>query len=254
MANENDPIGELVELSHWLGDPGRDLAILGEGNTSVSLAPGRLAVKASGAGLGKVGREHFVEVDPGRVLSILDRAEVRDEELAGHLAACRISGDRRPSIEVVLHALAVREAGAKFVAHAHPTVVNGVLCSDRADALVAGHLFPDQVVVLGRHPLLVPYAEPGLELARTVKAALAGHLASHGAPPKIVYLRNHGILVLGETATDVRQAVEMTVKVARILTAALAVGEPAYLTSDQADRIEGREDEHHRRSVLARQG
>ncbi|GAA1960114.1 class II aldolase/adducin family protein [Amycolatopsis minnesotensis] len=249
----NDPIDELVELSQWLGAPERDLAILGEGNTSVSLAPGRLAVKASGAGLGKVEREHFVEVDPGRVLSILDRSEVGDEELAAHFADCRISGDRRPSIEVILHALAVRETGAKFVAHAHPTAVNGLLCSDRADALVAGHLFPDQVVVLGRHPLMVPYAGPGLELARTVKAALAGHFARHGAPPKILYLRNHGILALGETATDVRQTVEMTVKVARILTAALSVGQPAYLTGEQADRIEGREDEHHRRSVLARQ-
>lgn len=248
-----DRAADLVELSRWLGDPGRGLAILGEGNTSAAVAPGRIRIKASGASLGRVGRDDFVDIDIARTLSLLDEPSLTDQALAAGLAAARTAGDRRPSIEAILHALAVEVAGASFVGHTHPVALNGLLCSDRADALIAGALFPDQVVVCGRHPLLVPYADPGLPLARAVRDGLADHVARHGAPPKVVYLRNHGMLALGAQATDVRQITEMTVKVAQVLTGALAVGSPAYLSEEQADRIEGREDEAHRRQVLARQ-
>lgn len=250
----NDPIDVLVTLSRWLGDPQRDLAILGEGNTSIKLGADRIAVKASGAALGAVERDHFVEVDTHRILSVLRRDHITEAELAEHFAACcRTAGTRRPSIEVILHALAIDYADAHLVAHTHPVALNGLLCSDRADALVAGALFPDQIVVCGQHALLVPYADPGLPLARAVRDGLVAHLDRHAAPPKVIYLRNHGILVLGGTATEVRQITEMTVKVARILTTVLTVGKPTYLTESQAARIDDREDEHHRRAVLAQQ-
>jgi rhamnose utilization protein RhaD (predicted bifunctional aldolase and dehydrogenase) len=249
----SDRIADLVELSRWLGDPDRALAILGEGNTSAVVSPGRIQVKASGASLGRSGPEDFVEVDVARALALLEKATLTDKELAAGLEAARTAGDRRPSIEAILHALAVDTGGASFVGHTHPVAVNELLCSDRADALVAGALFPDQVVVCGRHPLLVPYADPGLPLARAVRDGLTAHMERHGVPPRVVYLRNHGLLALGRSAVDVRQITEMTVKVARVLSGALAVGEPRYLSAEQADRIDSREDEHHRQQVLARQ-
>lgn len=242
---------ELAALSNWLGEPGRDLAILGEGNTSAALSPGRIAIKASGAGLRDVTEEHFVELDSHRTLELLNRDRLTDTELATELEAVTVAGNRRPSIEAILHALAIEVAGATVAAHTHPVAVNRLLCSDRAESLVAGALFPDQVVVLGRHQVLVPYAEPGPPLARAVRDEIRRHLDAHGVPPKVLYLRNHGILALGESAREVMQITEMTVKVARILSGALAVGTPRYLTDAEADRIDGREDEHHRRRVLA---
>jgi rhamnose utilization protein RhaD (predicted bifunctional aldolase and dehydrogenase) len=248
-----DPLADLVALSRWLGDPERALAILGEGNTSAVVAPGRIRVKASGASLGASGPEDFVEIDVARALSLLEKPSLSDAELAAGLAAARTDGDRRPSIEAILHALAVDTAGASFVGHTHPVALNELLCSDQADALVAGALFPDQIVVCGRHPVLVPYADPGLPLARAVRDGLSAHLQRHGVPPRVVYLRNHGMLALGQSAVDVRQITEMTVKAARVLASALAVGAPRYLTDEQADRIDSREDEHHRQQILARQ-
>lgn len=247
-------VSELVELSNWLGAPNRDLAILGEGNTSAALEPGRIAIKASGAGLRQVTGEHFVELDSHRTLELLDRERMSDEELAEALAAARLAGAHRPSIEAILHALAIEVAGASFAAHTHPVVVNQLLCGDRAEALVAGALFPDQIVVLGRRQALVPYADPGPPLARAVRDEIRRHLDRFGAPPKVVYLRNHGVLALGESAREVVRITEMTVKVARILTGALSVGEPRYLSEREADRIDAREDEHHRRRVLAGEG
>ena len=53
----------LVELSRTLGEPGRDLVILAEGNTSIRTGPDRMLVKASGSQLGTAADEDFVEVD-----------------------------------------------------------------------------------------------------------------------------------------------------------------------------------------------
>jgi rhamnose utilization protein RhaD (predicted bifunctional aldolase and dehydrogenase) len=246
-----DALAAVVELSRALGEPGRDLAILAEGNTSARVAAGRLVVKASGASLRRARPEDFVELDTAAALAVLDTAR-DDDELARGLLEARTAGGARPSIEAALHAIFIDEAGAAFAGHTHPVAVNQVLCSDRAEAIVAGALFPDQVVVCGRHPLLVPYASPGLPLARAVRAALAAHAARHGLPPKVVYLRSHGLFALGATATEVLQVTEMAVKAARVLSGALAVGEPEYLSAAEADALEGREDEHHRRRMLAR--
>lgn len=245
-----DRLAALVELSRALGEPWRELAILAEGNTSARVGEGRIAVKASGTGLATATAEGFVELDTRRAVAFLDSAE-DDAALAAGLMAARVRGGPRPSIEAALHAIFVDEAGAEFVGHTHPVAVNQVLCSNRAEALVAGPLFPDQVVVCGRHPLLVPYASPGLPLARLIRGALRRHVAERGAPPKVVYLRNHGLFALGASAAEVLQVTEMAVKAARIIHGALAVGEPAYLSPEEADALEVREDEAHRRRMLA---
>jgi rhamnose utilization protein RhaD (predicted bifunctional aldolase and dehydrogenase) len=245
-----DRLAALVELSRALGEPWRELAILAEGNTSARRGEGRIAVKASGTSLATAARDGFVELDTRRALALLDRAE-DDAALAAGLAAARVGGDGRPSIEAALHAILVEEAGAEFVGHTHPVAVNQILCSSRAEAIVAGPLFPDQVVVCGRHPLLVPYASPGLPLARLIRDALRRHVAQRRAPPKVVYLRSHGLFALGSSAGEVLQVTEMAVKAARILGGALAVGEPEFLSAEEADALEDREDEAHRRRMLA---
>lgn len=149
-----------------------------------------------------------------------------------------------------MHALGLTEGGAQFVGHTHPTAVNAILCSDRAEALVAGAIFPDQVVVCGREALLIPYADPGLPLADAVREGLREYRGRTGTTPKTVYLRNHGLLALGQSAVEVDQITTMATKVARILTGVLSLGQPVYLSAAQADRIEARPDEHHRRRMF----
>jgi rhamnose utilization protein RhaD (predicted bifunctional aldolase and dehydrogenase) len=245
----------LVALSHQLGDPAADLAILGEGNTSADLGDGSFLVKASGMSLGAVRPDSFARLDRAEVLRVIEDSTLDEHDQAALAARMRgaAAGDAgpKPSIETMLHALAIELGGARFAGHTHPTAVNALLCSDRAAELVAGHLFPDQVVVCGRHALLVPYAEPGLPLGRAVRDGLRAHLDRHGRPPKLIYLGNHGIVALGQTAGEVRQITAMSVKAARILSAVLAVGRPAYLPVESADRLDARPDEIHRRRMLA---
>lgn len=256
MRDNATLLNELVELSRSLGRPERDLAVLGEGNTSARLDGERFLVKASGTSLAKAAPEGFVEMDLGRTLALLDLEDPSGEELGEALMAARASGrdGLRPSIEAVMHALCLTEGGATFVGHTHPTAVNSVLCSDRARALSEGAIFPDQIVVLGRYPLHVPYADVGLPLARALRDGLREHGRRVGAPPRTIYLQNHGLVALGASAGGVEQITTMAAKHARIMAGALAAGEPVYLTSEQADSLDTRPDEEYRRRVLREGG
>jgi len=253
MSGDHDALlNELAGLSRSLGRPERDLVILGEGNTSVRLDGESFLVKASGTSLANAAPESFVRMDFGRTLALLDLQDPTDEELGEALMGARSSGEGglRPSIEAPLHALALTEGEAAFVGHTHPTAVNSVLCSDRAGALSEGAIFPDQVVVLGRYPLHLPYADVGLPLAHALRDGLRQHRQRVGAPPKTVYLQNHGLVALGGSASEVEQITTMADKHARIMAGALAAGEPVYLTAEQADRLDTRSDEEYRRRVL----
>ncbi|MGH3659218.1 MAG: class II aldolase/adducin family protein, partial [Micromonosporaceae bacterium] len=92
---------------------------------------------------------------------------------------------------------------------------------------------------------------PGLSLARSVGAAIDAHVAEYDRPPKLVYLANHGIFVLAGSPREALAVTEMTVKTARVLSGVLAVGRPRYLSDAEADRIDTRPDEAHRRTRLA---
>ena len=253
MSSDKDTlVNELVELSRSLGRPERDLAILGEGNTSVRLSDESFLVKASGTSLASASPASFVRMDFERTLAILEIEDPADDELGEALMAARSSskGELRPSIETVMHALALTEGEATFCGHTHPTSVNSVLCSDRARALSEGAIFPDQIVVLGRYPLHIPYTDVGLPLARALGDGLREHKRRVGAPPKTIYLQNHGLVALGDSASGVDQITAMADKHARIMAGALAAGDPAYLTKAQANRLDTRSDEEYRRRVL----
>ena len=244
---------QLVALSHELGDPRNDYAILAEGNTSALVADDRFLLKASGSSLCQATTTSFVPVSLEGVRQMLDSPPANDEQLTRALMGCRLEdGPLRPSTEAPLHALALTIGGARWVGHTHPSPVNAVLCSERAEAIVEGALFPDQIVVCGLHPLFIPYADPGIPLALAFRDRLLEHRKLHGAPPKTVYLQNHGLIALGASPGEVLRIHAMVVKSARILAGALAIGGASYLTARHAERIETRQDEHHRRTALAR--
>lgn len=249
-----DPLSEVVALSRTLGEPDRDLAILAEGNTSIRSGQGRMFVKASGARLRTADSADFVELYTAPLLDLLGGNDSRDEDVAAVMRASQVDDQApRASMEALLHAVCQAEAHTPVVAHTHPIAVNALLCSDQAPALVAGHLFPDQVVVLGRRNLLVDYADPGLALARLVRRQLLAHIETHGEPPKVVFLSGHGIFALADNTSQALAITEMTVKTARILSGALAAGRPRYLPDAEADRIDTRPDERFRRQRLSAQ-
>ena len=214
---------DLVQLSRTLGEPWRRFVILAEGNTSQRVAEDQLVVKATGRSLRHASAEDFVVVSLSRLSDIVDDSEAGDADVARYFEEVETEQGMRPSVEALLHVVCVVDAGATTVAHTHPESVNALLCSDRADVLAGPPIFPDQVVVIGRRALLVPYSDPGVVLAREVRARLAEHARQWGMP-RVIYLRKprHGCprLQRGQAL----QLTEMADKVSRVVAATLSVG------------------------------
>ncbi|WP_375400478.1 class II aldolase/adducin family protein [uncultured Amnibacterium sp.] len=240
---------DIVQLSRTIGRPEADLVILAEGNTSIRTPGDRMLVKATGAALRTADEDDFVEVDLNAYTALLAGGDVSDAQVAERLQAAVVVGTKRPSVESLLHAVCLALPGVQVAAHTHPTAVNAVLCSAHPELLV-GSLFPDQIVVLGRRPLLIPYLDPGLTLARFVAARLPEHVERFGQP-KVVYLANHGMFALGATADEVLRITQMAVKAAWVVAGAVALGGPSYLSAEHEERIDTRPDEEHRRRLLA---
>jgi len=255
-----DVLDQLVAMSNRLGDPARDYVILGEGNTSARADADTFWVKASGTELGTLGRAGFVRVSFERALAMLDAPDLTDEQVRQRLDEAVVDPltgwgplpdvQMRPSVETVLHALCLNLAGVNFVGHTHPTVVNAVTCSAGFEAAVGGRLFPDEIVVCGPAPVVVPYTDPGVPLARRIRELICRHVDEYHEAPKVIVVQNHGLIALGRTAQQVENVTAMAVKAARVLLGTYALGGPRFLTATDVARIHIRPDELYRREII----
>jgi rhamnose utilization protein RhaD (predicted bifunctional aldolase and dehydrogenase) len=243
----------LIQLSHGLGREDRQLTILGEGNTSVDLGDGTFYVKASGSELGTIDAGGFTRVKMEPIFNALDAVDKSDEAVRKTLEDCRADKKAKlPSVETFLHAICLREGGAKWIGHTHPVSVLKILCSELGAVPFHRHIFPDAIVVCGRYVAEVPYVDPGIRLAVALRKSLRQFMKTHGAAPKVLLMVNHGPVVLGQTERDVLNTMLMLDKWAKILHGNYVVGKPRFLDEKLSDRIENRADEHYRRRVIGR--
>lgn len=242
---------QLVDMSRALAVPERDYVILAEGNTSARAGENHYWVKASGFFLDGIGPNGFVEMSFAPVLALLDEGGLEDAEITKRLLEAKVdrSSALRPSIEATMHALLYALTDAGFVGHTHPTAVNAVLCSQGWREAVAGRLFPDHIVICGVAPVLIPYTEPGLPLARAVRRGVEEYLDQYGATPKTIFMQNHGLIAVGRTASEVESITAMTVKACRVLTGTAAFGGPRFMSDEDVSRIYTHPGELYRRKL-----
>lgn len=252
MPNADQVLQSVIDLSHELGRSERELVILGEGNTSALCDDGTFYVKASGTQLSNIQSDGFVRIYREPIAALANGPDLNDEQVKQALEDAKYDPaiKRRPSVETVLHALALGEVGIKFVGHTHPIAVNALSCSVAASEAIAGRLFPDEIVVCGPAPLYVPYTDPGLPLARAIRDGLAAYLDLWGQTPKVVLMQNHGLIALGANATEVDNITSMYVKTCRVLLGTYAFGGPNFLSTENVRRIHTRPDELYRRQQL----
>jgi rhamnose utilization protein RhaD (predicted bifunctional aldolase and dehydrogenase) len=243
---------KMLTLSHDLGREDRKLAILGEGNTSARLSEKTFVVKASGSNLGSLSSAGVTECRFDGLLPLLDKKKMSDTEIDDALFASRVNSDaKKPSVEAIFHAYLLTLPGVNFVGHTHPVSVNQLLCSKHARTFATRRTFPDEIVCCGVESVFVPYTDPGLKLAQTMRTAVKAFIKRVARPPRVILLENHGFIALGATPEAVLAATLMGAKAAEIFAGAAAVaGRPRFLTAAQVARIAGRPDEHYRQKAL----
>lgn len=248
-----DVLAELISLSRTLGDPAHDLAILAEGNTSARAEEGSFFVKASGYSMRTIGADGFVLVRSRPILQALDGPDLSDEQVREVLANARLvpNGLALPSVETFMHAYLLELPDVTVIGHAHPTPLVSLLSLESAESFASKRIFPDEVVCCGPASAFVPYVDPGLPLARAIRASVEDYVAEHGSVPKTIWLANHGLIALGKSTREIESAMLMSVKAARAWLSALATGLPIRaMTAAQIERIHTRPDEHHRQRLL----
>ncbi|MGC8780115.1 MAG: class II aldolase/adducin family protein [Anaerolineae bacterium] len=248
----DDILKQLVALSNNLGRPENDYVILGEGNTSARADEQTFWVKASGTELRTITEAGFVRVAFDRVLSLMEKENLSDADVRAGLAAAKVdpSAPGHPSVETLLHALCLSLPGVNWVGHTHPTAINALTCSVGFEAAYAGRLFPDEIVLCGPAPVIVPYTDPGVPLARETWARINRYMDERNELPRIILIQNHGLIVLGKTARQIEDTTAMAVKAARILLGTFAAGGPHFLSERDVARIHTRPDELYRRQRL----
>jgi len=151
------------------------------GNTSVKL-DGTLWIKASGTWLAHAGTDDIlVPVALAPLLEAFERGDPAAEKATAFVVDEANPSGLRPSIETTVHALVTR----RIVVHVHcvETIAHAVLVD--AEASLAPRLD-------GLRWCWVPYARPGLPLAREI-------VARHGRGCDVLVLGNHGLVIAADT-------------------------------------------------------
>ena len=183
----------IVELSHEFGTT--DYVKGGGGNTSVKNET-TLWVKPSGTTLGGMIEETFVKMNRSKIDELYAEETpiepaAREELVKNRMAAAVENDAGRPSVEAPLHNV----FEAKFVVHTHPVAVNGLTCATDGEA-ACKRLFPDA--------LWVEYIDPGYTLCMEVRERIEEYKTTHGDEPSLLVLKNHGLFIAADSATEIR--------------------------------------------------
>ncbi|MDY6913545.1 MAG: SDR family NAD(P)-dependent oxidoreductase [Planctomycetota bacterium] len=230
----DDPLDVLVGLSRYYGaDP--DFVLGGGGNTSVKIG-NRLYVKASGYALADIGIDGFIALDRRKLTALLEmdlpaKAARREAKFKQKLMASRLETEKnlRPSVESVLHNL----LPGRFVVHTHATHANMLTCCRRGKAL-AEKLFGDEIIWIG-------CVEPGVMLAKAIAKSVQAYRRRTGRDePNAILMQNHGLIISGDTAEQVRRRTSRIMGKLRRCTSAAGkrgFGGVRRLKASSADRL-----------------
>ena len=188
-------IQDLISISQFYGRDSR-FVIAGGGNTSYKNAE-KIWVKASGSSLATITEDGFAVLDRAKLNLMSDKvysanAAEREEQVKNDLADATITKGKRPSVETSMHNV----IDFAFVVHMHPTLVNGLMCAQNAQA--------DLQKLFGSKALYIEYTDPGYVLFKKVEDAIKAFRAEDGAEPAVIWLQNHGIFVAANSIEEVK--------------------------------------------------
>jgi ribulose-5-phosphate 4-epimerase/fuculose-1-phosphate aldolase len=220
VAEAGRPVadGALADLVAYAVRAGADLRLVqGAGGNFSMKSDGVVWVKASGTRLAEAAtRPIFVPLD----LEAARPAVLVTESLARHILTHVAPEGLRPSIETAFHVLLPH----RFVAHLHPSGAIALGLDPRSGARL-------DEVCRGLTSLEVPYAKPGIELARRIHALLPE--AIDPLTPLVVLLKNHGLVVAAATVAELEETIDLVRRRTEI------AEPPEFLDAPAAGTLEG---------------
>ncbi len=198
-ASSQDLVSQLIELSNQIGSD-TEYTRSGGGNSSAKNGD-TLLIKPSGVPLATLREEDLVPLDIPTLLHAFEHPEElpsdKDPVRAAAQLAQRGAFERRPSVEILFHAL----IPDPLVIHLHPLTANAITCNTRGEELCKQ--------ILGDQALWVDYTDPGIPLARLIDERRRAFTATHNTPPPaITLLGNHGIIVSGPTKDAILERID----------------------------------------------
>ncbi len=205
-------INELIKISKYAGMR-EDLIQASGGNSSIKLDSKRMAIKASGIQLADISKESgYSIVDYSIILQYLNELVAQTAtKSAKEILECTLLKGKRSSIETFLHAITGR-----VTLHTHSVAVN-VLATRRDGMKLLEKMFPEA--------LLVGYSTPGLKLAELYYRTFLTACESGKKVYPIIFLKNHGLIISGDTAEIV---IELTEKVCKQIEQVIGINNDHY--------------------------
>ena len=165
-----------------------------------------LYIKPSGVSMASLSHEDLVPLKIDVLLNALHSDDpVEGDPVQVAARAAQIGKlDRRPSVEILFHAL----IDDPLVLHLHPLTINALTCNQYGFRLAQE--------ILGDRAVWVSYEDPGVPLARRIEQARQEFVDQSGkSAPKITLLGNHGLIVSGETYEDVSASIDEATRLVR---------------------------------------
>ena len=187
-------LAALAAMSNQYG-ANSQYVLAGGGNTSFKSAD-RLWVKGSGTSLATIKPEDFVVLERPLLDAMWSKSypeneEDREADVLKDMMYARVRGEnRRPSVETLLHNLFPQS----YVLHVHPTLVNGLTCSNEGQKAMQ-RLLPDAV--------WVDACKPGYILSLECKKVMDAYKAETGKDVQVLFLQNHGIFFAADSVAEI---------------------------------------------------
>jgi ribulose-5-phosphate 4-epimerase/fuculose-1-phosphate aldolase len=247
-----NPLDELLWLAHRIGQDPKGLVVLGEGSVSVRLDDRRFLVKSAGASLAELTAKELTEGNTEEMIRILEMPLLDTGAYERMIREAQMNpADRPPASESPIHAWLHSVPGINFVAHCQPEALLQILCSPAAARFAEHRMYPAEVEFLGTQVVLIPYADPGTQLAREIRSKYqASQRRTLARAPRLILIQNYGVIAIGTTARSVLSTLLMAEKSARVFVGASRLGGPIFLPPQHVARLESRMDEGPRASTI----
>jgi ribulose-5-phosphate 4-epimerase/fuculose-1-phosphate aldolase len=157
---------------------------------------------------------------------------------------------KKGSMESKFHSFLLQKKDINYVCHTHPVNTLKILCSDYANEFANKRIFPDQVIFNEKKSCLIPYNTPGEDLFISIEENVSEFITNEKFFPKLILLKNHGIIACGKSVEECIVITEICEKSAEIFLGCNSLGKINFLSDEDIQKLIGDKNEIYRKNLL----